>query len=96
MFHPLHRLGRALARFLSKPRSTDMHFGTSRFDLLQASLKHADVLLVEGSSRISGVIKYVTQSSWSHAALYVGDALSGTHPELGTQVLIEADVVEGV
>lgn len=96
MFHPLHRLGRALARFLSKPRSTDMHFGTSSFDLLQASLKRADVLLIEGSSRISSVIKYVTQSSWSHAALYVGDALAGTHPELGTQVLIEADVVEGV
>jgi hypothetical protein len=96
VFHPLHRLGRALARFLSKPRSTDMHFGTSGFDLLQISLKRADVLLVEGSSRISSVIKYVTQSSWSHAALYVGDALSGTHPELGAHVLIEADVVEGV
>ena len=96
MFHPLRWFGRALARFLSKPRSTEMQFGTSGFDLLQASLRPADVLLVDGSSRISSVIKYVTQSSWSHAALYVGDALRSTHPELGAQVLIEADVVEGV
>jgi len=73
-----------------------MHFGTSRFEVLQASLERADVLLVEGSSRISSVIKYVTQSSWSHAALYVGAALADTHPELGRHVLIEADVVEGV
>jgi len=96
VFHPLHRLGRALARYLSKPRAGGMHFGTSRFDLLEASLRPADVLLVDGSSRISSAIKYITQSSWSHAALYVGDALRDSHPELGAHVLIEADVVEGV
>jgi hypothetical protein len=33
------------------------------------------VLLVEGDQRVSEVIKYLTQSSWSHAALYVGDEL---------------------
>ncbi|CAM5538205.1 lipo-like protein [Rhodanobacter lindaniclasticus] len=96
MFHPLHRLGRALARYLSRPRTGGMHFGTSRYDMLEASLRPADVLLVDGSSRIGGAIKYITQSSWSHAALYVGDALREQHPELGAHVLIEADVVEGV
>lgn len=96
MFHPLHWLGRALARFLSKPRAGGMHFGTSRFDLLQASLRSGDVLLVDGSSRISSAIKYITQSSWSHSALYVGDALRDTHPKLGVHVLIEADVLDGV
>ena len=30
------------------------------------------MLLVEGNNHISGVIKYLTQSTWSHAALYVG------------------------
>ncbi|MEO6925480.1 MAG: YiiX/YebB-like N1pC/P60 family cysteine hydrolase [Rhodanobacter sp.] len=96
MFNPLHWLGRALAIYLSRPRAAQMHFGTSRFDLLETSLRPADVLLVDGSSRISSVIKYVTQSSWSHAALYIGDAMHDIHPELGTHVLIEADVVDGV
>lgn len=96
MFHPLHRLGRALARYLSKPRVGGMHFGTSRYDMLEAALRPGDVLLVDGSSRIGSAIKYVTQSSWSHAALYVGDALHDRYPALGTHVLIEADVVEGV
>jgi hypothetical protein len=44
-------------------------------EALRAVLRPGDVLLVEGSQRISEVIKYLTQSSWSHAALYVGDAI---------------------
>ena len=39
---------------------------------LQAALEPCDVLLVEGNSRLSAIIKYLTQSTWSHAALYVG------------------------
>ncbi len=31
-----------------------------------------DVLLIEGRSRISHIIKSVTQSPWSHAMLYIG------------------------
>jgi hypothetical protein len=42
---------------------------------LRASLRPGDVILVEGSQRISQIIKYLTQSSWSHAALYVGDSV---------------------
>ena len=34
--------------------------------------KPGDVLLVEGNNHIAGVIKYLTQSTWSHSALYVG------------------------
>jgi len=34
-----------------------------------------DVLLVDGDQRISEAVKYLTQSSWSHSALYIGDAL---------------------
>jgi len=32
-------------------------------------------LLVEGNQLVSSGIKYVTQSTWSHAAFYIGDAL---------------------
>lgn len=96
MFHPLDWLGRRLADFLSKPRAVEMRFSTSGFDLLQATLRKGDILLVEGSSRFSTAIKYLTQSSWSHAALYVGDALQETRPQLGRHALIEADVGAGV
>ncbi|WBO60726.1 hypothetical protein GT370_08220 [Acidocella sp. MX-AZ03] len=52
---------------------------------LQALLRKADVILVEGNLRISAVIKYLTQSSWSHAVLYAGGGMC-----------IEADVLQGV
>ncbi len=42
------------------------------FERLRGDLRPGDVLLVEGRSRMSEVIKLVTQSPWTHAALYVG------------------------
>ena len=42
---------------------------------LKVAVRKADVVLVEGDQRISAIIRYLTQSSWSHAALYVGDEL---------------------
>ena len=52
-------------------------------------------MLVEGCSRFSTAIKYLSQSTWSHAALFVGPVLpvlEGQEP----RVLLEADVNEGV
>lgn len=89
-------VGRALARYLSESRERGTHIATAPPRLLAATLRKGDVLLVEGNSRISVAIKYLTQSSWSHAALYIGDALG--IPETGKEpnVLIEADVNEGI
>ena len=42
------------------------------FDRLAQEIQPADVLLVEGRHRVSDVIKVITQSSWSHTALYIG------------------------
>jgi len=42
------------------------------FDLVCFNLKPCDVILVDGRSRVSQVIKTITQSHWSHAALYIG------------------------
>ena len=42
---------------------------------LEAGLRKGDVILVEGDQRVSAVIRYLTQSCWSHAGLYVGDEL---------------------
>src|SRR5215475_10715611 len=72
--HPLRWIGRKLARYLAAPRDTG-RVTTSRPDLLANTLRKGDVLLVEGTSRFSSAIRYITQSTWSHAALYVGDAL---------------------
>src|SRR5271167_314935 len=40
---------------------------------LKRHIRKGDVILVEGNERISECIKYLTQSSWSHSAIYVGD-----------------------
>ena len=44
----------------------------SDFERIRHEVKPCDVILVEGRSRVSEVIKLITQSSWSHAALYIG------------------------
>lgn len=44
----------------------------SHFERIRHELKLCDVILVEGRSRVSEVIKVITQSPWSHAALYIG------------------------
>jgi hypothetical protein len=54
------------------------------------------VLLVEGNSRVSTAIKYLTQSTWSHAALYVGPLPGLRGAGQAPPCFIEADVVDGV
>jgi hypothetical protein len=92
----LDRSGRALAHFLNEPRPRELRPTTSLPNALTTVLRKGDVLLVEGNTRISVTIKYLTQSSWSHAALFIGDALGlpadGGEPD----VLLEADVNAGV
>jgi hypothetical protein len=64
-----------VTRFLSQPIGHyEQHYRTD-VEQLKRHIKKGDVLLVEGEQRVSSVIKYLTQSSWSHAALYVGDEL---------------------
>ena len=92
----LDRAGRSLARFLTTPRPRPEGVSTSSPHALEATLRRGDVVLVEGDTRISVAIKYLTQSSWSHAALYIGDALGPPPLEGPARVLIEADVTEGV
>lgn len=76
-------------------------------DRLKTALKKGDVLLVEGDQRVSQVIRYMTQSSWSHSALYIGDELlkeeygcaeemRGRHGDEANHMLVEAVVGEGV
>ncbi|NIO40754.1 MAG: lipo-like protein [Burkholderiales bacterium] len=90
------KIGKALARYLSEPLRGFEPLATSDIEALQRSLHPGDVLLVEGNTRVSTAIKYLTQSTWSHAALYVGLLPELVSDESNPKVLIEADLVEGV
>jgi hypothetical protein len=74
---------------------------------LRRHIKKGDVILVEGDQRVSEVIKYLTQSSWSHSTIYVGDELwrrnpaarPALHAKFGDEaqhLMVEAIVEEGV
>lgn len=92
----LSSIGKRLTAYLSKERPGTAWVATSRPDLVKASLRKGDVLLVEGTSRFSAAVKYLTQSSWSHAALFVEDSLDRHTDEGEPHVLIEANLEEGV
>jgi hypothetical protein len=89
-------IGRFIARYLEKPAQGYEPYTPSDPDALRATLKPADVLLVEGSNHISGVIKYLTQSTWSHAALYVGPIGDRVTADGEPLVLVEANIGQGV
>src|SRR6201997_4165001 len=71
-------------------------FTPSDPDYLRSLIAPGDVLLVEGNNRVSGIIKYLTQSTWSHAALFVGPIDGAEEPNGEPHVLIEANIGEGV
>jgi hypothetical protein len=69
-----------VARYLTKPRRQYRQVVPNDMANLTRYIRKGDVLLVDGDQRISEVIKYLTQSSWSHAALYIGDELLRRNP----------------
>ncbi len=76
----------------------------SDFSIIRTVIQPADVLLIDGRSRASTIIKHVTQSPWSHAILYIGRLqdiqdpicrriieLNGNFPP-ETQLIIESEI----
>src|ERR1700732_4877545 len=92
----LEGFGRLIARFLQRRVRGTEPFTPSAPDALRQSLQPGDVLLVEGNNHISGVIKYLTQSTWSHSALYVGPLAGRVTADGEPHVLIEAEIGAGV
>ena len=88
--------GRKLARYLVAPGKAAGRPATCRPEMLTASLCKGDVLLVEGCNRISTAVKYLTQSTWSHAALCVAAAVDSQNSSPAQAILVEADVIDGV
>lgn len=77
------------------------------FERIRYELKPCDIILVEGRSRVSDVIRMITSCPWTHAALYVGRlhdiedpqvrAIVGDHfpAEPDTQFVIESILGKG-
>ncbi len=94
-------------RLLTKPLGRYQRRAANDGDNLRRHIKKGDIVLVEGDQRVSEVIKYLTQSSWSHAAIYVGDELWRRNPALrhvlrnefgedAQHLIVEALVEDGV
>jgi len=74
---------------IHEPRPSDIP--PCDFDRLKYEIRPCDVLLIEGRSRISRIIRTVIQSPWTHAALYIG-RLSDIEDEELQQILREHGV----
>jgi hypothetical protein len=95
------------ARILTAPLGSYLRCSGQDVDELKRHVRKGDVVLVCGDQRVSEVIRYLTQSSWSHAAIYVGDALLHREPERARELeerfgedaqhlIVEALIDEGV
>jgi hypothetical protein len=85
-----------IVNYLTQPISRYAPFYAPDPDVVRSTLRPGDILLVEGNTRIAATIKYLTQSTWSHAALYVGERPGDMSPDGEPNVLLEAEVDTGV
>ncbi len=100
-------IGQKITSFLTKERASQSA-PLCDFDKIRFEVRTADVLLVEGRSRVSEVIKVITQSPWTHSALYVGKLADIDDPQIRLQIrqhyqgdpneqlVIEALIGEGI
>lgn len=79
-----------LTSYLTQTSESRAKPTTNNIELLTEAIKPGDVLLVEGKQRFSTAIKYLTQSNWSHVAIYIGKREDAEHE------LLEADLEQGV
>lgn len=80
-------LGRRISAWLTRDRGPACTTTLCDFDRLRFEIRPGDVILVEGRSRVSDVIKLITQSPWTHAALYIGRVHDIADPAVRERVL---------
>lgn len=85
-----------ILQFLSQPVKRYAPFFAPDPSVVRSALQLGDVVLIEGNTRLSGIIKFLTQSTWSHAALYVGERPADIAPNGEPNVLLEAEAGPGV
>lgn len=88
-------LGHKIGRRLQHEEPGGEPFVPSDPVALRRTLRPGDVLLVAGANTLSTAIKYLTQSTWSHAALYVGDAVAPAVADPDPHHLVEVNLGEG-
>lgn len=89
-------LSAQIIKYLEQPTGRYAPFYAPDPEVVHNALRPGDILLVEGNTRLSATIKYLTQSTWSHAALYVGER-PGDVSQIGeSNVLLEAEADTGV
>jgi hypothetical protein len=62
---------RTIINWINRERPA-RQFPLSDFDRLSRVLTPCDVILVEGRTRVSDIIRWLTNSPWTHAALFIG------------------------
>lgn len=90
------QISKLLVRYLTVCVRKYEPFSVSSPEQLSATLRPGDVLLIEGNQRFSVAIKYLTQSTWSHAAMFIGDITTISNKNVESPMLIEADLKNGV
>ena len=85
-----------IIHYLAQPTGRYAPFFAPDPEVVRTALQPGDILLIEGNSRLSAVIKFLTQSTWSHAALYVGERPGDVSPIGEPNVLLEAEADTGV
>jgi hypothetical protein len=86
MRSPSRALSEWFVQRLTRPRRRYHRFIYNSAERLKDTIAPGDVLLVEGDQRISQAIKYLTMSSWSHSALFIGDALLRRDPATRAEI----------
>lgn len=92
MFKKMYKkLRRTIDNWLSE-EPEDLGVMPFDFNRLKYEIKPGDVLLIEGHSRVSNVIRTLTQSPWTHAALYVGRLIDFEDEQLQDSIRKHIDV----
>jgi hypothetical protein len=99
MFDSLkQKISASILHYLAKPTKRYAPFFSPDMDVVRKSLQLGDVILVEGNTRLSAIIKFLTQSTWSHAALVIGERPGDSGQPAGSEpnILLEAEAETGI
>lgn len=96
-----------ISNYYAKETKDDKREYLCDFDRISHEIIPGDVLLVEGTNRISRYIKAITLSPWTHASLYIGRLHSIEDPKMrelvrkhyhgsaGQQLIVDTIVGQG-
>jgi hypothetical protein len=103
----LTKLNRGISNWLTADIYKANNKFLTDFERLSRHIKPADIILVEGRSRASKAIRAITQSAWTHSALYIGTINEMSAPQKkimtkyyqgtnNTPLIIESNMGTGV